>query len=307
MSCTRVTRSQSKLAAGPVYRSPEWYTISPEWFHTPDDTYLATYTTLEVLGKGGYGTVTKALDNRTGTHVAIKIMDNRRIRNQTFSKSKNAFIPNEILLWEGLNHPSIPKLLDVVYDGELQVWFLVMEYDSQFSDMFDYIDRNGALTTADSVEVIRQLVEVVQYLALMGVDHRDLKDENILYNPHTKQIKLIDYGSAAHLENKPYVGFRGTDVYIPPEYFSTGCYRPFPATVWAIGCIAYILLAGDSPFQSRADVVQYRDLGELNPKYKERTLRTNFIRSCMTVDPTQRILLSDLTSHPWLKRKPRQA
>jgi serine/threonine protein kinase len=252
------------------------------------------------LGEGGYGTVYVCKELATGTLRAVKTMEDWKCNNRTRCPRRMQTIPNEILLWEPLSHSNIHSLLDVFFDETTERWFLVMEYDPGFQDLFDHVDKVGALSSADSSNLIRQLVRVIYYLALEGVDHRDLKDENILYNPLTKQIKLIDFGSAAQLKSDPYESFRGTDVYIPPEYYTTGQYCAFPAAVWAVGCLSYILLSGDCPFQSRAAVTEFKKLTDLNAAYGERSGRLDFIRCCLNPDHFQRALLSDLLAHPWL-------
>jgi serine/threonine protein kinase len=54
-----------------------------------------------------------------------------------------------------------------------------------------------------------QLVEAVQYCMSMGVLHRDVKDENILIDLKTSQIKLIDFGSGTFLRDDVYTEYEG--------------------------------------------------------------------------------------------------
>ena len=263
--------------------------------------FTLKYKVIQQLGEGGYGTVYLCQERTTRELHAVKIMDGRRSGNKSLCPTRKELLPNELVLWESLSHPNIVKLLDVYRDTEKNTWYLVMEYTSGFVDLFDYMDQNRSLSSRDSANIIRQLVNVVYYLTLQNVDHRDLKDENILYNPATKQIKLIDFGSSARLSSDPYSTYRGTDVYIPPEYFLTGSYHSFHASVWAIGCIAFILLFGDSPFKNRQEVQEFKTVEQLNPAFSHRTLRLNFIKRCLTLNPDNRILLSDLLRHPWLR------
>ncbi|KAL5264221.1 hypothetical protein ACHWQZ_G005341 [Mnemiopsis leidyi] len=263
--------------------------------------FCLKYKLTQQLGEGGYGAVYLCQHRTTLQLHAVKIMEGDRCTNRTWCSRRKEWLPNELVLWESLSHPNIVNLQEVYRDDDTFTWYLVMEYNPGYQDLFDYIDKNRALSSRDSANIIRQLVNVVYYLTLENVDHRDLKDENILYNPTTRQIKLIDFGSSGKLSSTPYTHYRGTDVYIPPEYFLAGSYSSFSATVWAIGCISYVLLTGDCPFQTRQDVREFSSLEQLNPTFGERTLRLNFIRSCLNPDPAQRILLSDLIRHPWLR------
>ena len=70
-----------------------------------------------------------------------------------------------------------------------------MEYLPSFLDLFDYVAENGHLSENASREVLAQLLDTTLYLITKKVDHRDNKCENVLYNPVTHKIRLIDFGS----------------------------------------------------------------------------------------------------------------
>ena len=262
--------------------------------------FQENYLLLEKLGEGGYGSVYMCLERLTANRRAVKSIPDNKVRNRTHVESLNQSLPNEIVLWGPLRHPNIVSLLEVFLDSSSQTWWMVMEFQPGYLDLFHHVDDVGPLSEEDSVGIIRQLLNVVQYLTLHDVDHRDLKDENILYNPTTKHIKLIDFGSSSPLSPAPYTFFRGTDVYIPPEYFNTRKYLPLHASTWAIGCIAFILLDGDSPFQNRDEIKEFKAIEDLNPKYSEHSSRLDFIRCCMDPNPDTRILLSEIADHSWL-------
>ena len=54
-----------------------------------------------------------------------------------------------------------------------------------------------------------QVVEAVQYCMSVGVLHRDVKDENILIDLKTSQVKLIDFGSGTFLRDDVYTEYEG--------------------------------------------------------------------------------------------------
>ena len=174
---------------------------------------------------------------------------------------------------------------------------MVMDHCPGYVDLFDYIAEHGAMSSADAANIITQLIQTFHYLTTQGIDHRDLKDENILYNPDTKLIKLIDFGSASLLSESPYSFKRGTDVYIPPEYHNKHLYHAAPAAVWAIGCLTYILLNGTCPFDTVTEIQQYKTLTWRSSSVG--VLAKHFTELCLKVDENERMKFRDLFLHPW--------
>ena len=218
------------------------------------------YTSIRVLGEGGYGSVMLVQSKEDGSLHAAKVIPDSKCKRKTYCPLRDCDLPDEIILWEELDHPNILNLEEMYFDEPSDSWILIMEYVAGFEDLFSYIDHHDSLSAADARNIIRQLIETVCYLFSVGIDHRDIKDENILYNPTSGQIKLIDFGFASLLAER-YNRFQGTDVYLPPEFFATGTHGSLPSTTWAIGCLAYCLLNGDCPFATAQDVKDYKTRG----------------------------------------------
>ena len=268
------------------------------------DSFQDIYTHTAVIGSGGYGQVYSSTHNVNKTTHATKVIPNHNCRHKTFCPKRDTKVPDEVALWEPLDHPGIVKLQDVFFDSSDFTWILVMEYDPEFVDMFYFIDHHGVMSSSDAANVIKQLLDICFYLALQGVDHKDIKDENILYNPRTKQIKLIDFGSAMPLTTDEYTIFKGTDVYVPPEYWNNHSYYPFPATVFAIGCLSFILLNGDSPFNQKKDVKEFDGDIEKLPTFTGNSLgemEKDFLTGCLRPCPHKRPNMPELLQHPFLQ------
>ena len=102
-------------------------------------------------------------------------------------------------------------------------------------------------------------MQICKELREGGIFHRDIKDENILINTHTLEVKLIDFGCATDFEpDKVYTVASGTPEFFPPETYTKTQYRAEPATVWAIGTLLYVIVMGDIPFQKTENIVQGR-------------------------------------------------
>lgn len=139
------------------------------------------------------------------------------------------------------------------------------------------------------------------YMFREGIDHRDIKADNILFNPFTRRIKLIDFGSACPLVMYGTdISFRGTSTYLPPEYLLNNEYHPYSIATWAIGCIAYDLLNGDRQFNTKEDVEEYKELNwKVDPSLLDQEA-VHFVTSCLEANPVRRIKLHDLIFHPWV-------
>ena len=119
----------------------------------------------------------------------------------------------------------------------------------------------------------------------LGVVHRDIKDENILIDWSSHEIKLIDFGSGSFLSCSECSTCRkeydGTRVYSPPEWILNRQYLPMPGTVWSLGILLYDMLQGDIPFHTDEDICR----GTI-------TFKGNISQACK-VEKISTILLND--------------
>ena len=267
----------------------------PEFDPAPN-TFFSNYELLNKIGSGGYGTVYLCKSLSTGALHAVKIVHERRYRRCTWCARRGLDMPDEILLWEKTSHPSIVRLLDLYHEQEH--WLAVMEYDAAYKDLYHTIAQCGTLSSTAARIVIRQVVQICTYLQSLGLDHRDIKDENILYNPATGHIKLIDFGSASLLSDTLYTHFQGTELFTPPEYYVKGCYQSRPAAVWSIGCLAYTLLKGTTPFIQTEEIVKGKMVAW---DFTEDSRARDFIEKCLMYNVKHRAEFNQLAKHAWFK------
>ena len=172
-------------------------------------------------------------------------------------------------------------------------WVLVREHLQGYTDLYDLLEERGRLSEEETREIVRGLVRAVEACAAAGVDHGDLREENVLYNPLTGDIKLTNFSQARPLSTAPRQ--RGPALYLPPENYLKGrCYAP-PATVWAIGCIAFSLLTGTSP----GPLLSAADWTTLS--HSSRTAY-DFVHSALQNNTRRRIQLKMLRHHTWISQ-----
>ena len=116
-------------------------------------------------------------------------------------------VPKEVALLHNLHQKYIIKMLDYFQDEEN--FYIVMERPEKYIDLFDYITQKGTVSERSSRYLFRQVVEAVRYCLSMGVVHRDVKDENILIDLKSNEVKLIDFGSGTFLQGDVYTEYEG--------------------------------------------------------------------------------------------------
>jgi len=154
------------------------------------------------------------------------------------------------------------------------------------------------MSESTAASIISQTLDAVMYCRSKKIDHRDIKDENILYNPDTKHVMLIDFGSASFV-SPSYNRLQGTHIYHPPEFFSAGSFKSSDGVVWALGSLAYILLNRVSPYPNLDDLKD--DVPVIWTNEKSSSSARRFVRRALRRRPVDRESLSLLRKSVWLK------
>lgn len=112
---------------------------------------------------------------------------------------------------------------------------------------------------ADAARIFAQIMSAIDYMHRQDVAHRDVKLENILIDPDTMKVKIIDFGFCCQAKEKLKV-FCGTPSYMSPEIVSKREYFGRPADIWACGVLLYVLFCGTFPFKSSFEKDLFRKI-----------------------------------------------
>ena len=94
-----------------------------------------------------------------------------------------------------------------------------------------------------------------------GYAHRDLKLDNILMDPESKNLKLIDFGFSLKVKEDTKLNIHcGTPHYMDPDIAKKAPYNGHAADIWAAGVILYIILVGKLPFSGEFEADLYRKI-----------------------------------------------
>ena len=132
--------------------------------------------------------------------------------------------------------------------------------------------------------------------------HRDIKPENLLLD-YNDQVKISDFGWAAHSNTKRRRTFCGTLDYIPPEMCAKETYNEM-VDVWGLGVLCYEFLCGKAPFYAEKKRETMRRIGRVEFEYPSFISREaqHFIGSLLRKDPNNRITLKDVFNHSWIRK-----
>jgi formylglycine-generating enzyme required for sulfatase activity/tRNA A-37 threonylcarbamoyl transferase component Bud32/dienelactone hydrolase len=208
---------------------------------------VAHYRILSQLGTGGMGVVFLAEDVSLNRRVALKFIRADLVR----SEEADARLVREARAASALDHPNVATIYEI---GEWQGrHFIAMAwYDGE--TLAERIAR-GPLSIDEVVSILSQIANGLARAHAAGIVHRDLKPGNIVVT-REGVAKILDFGLAAYNSPEAATETRltaagttmGTIAYMAPEQ-AAGDRVDARADIWALGVIAYELLAGRLPFQ----------------------------------------------------------
>lgn len=205
------------------------------------------YEPLTLAGEGAIAEVWKARDRRSGEMVAIKLMQRAAVRLEAVQR-----LAQEVAILAELDHPGIVRVFGTGVAADESPYF-VMEWVEGITLRQRLLDERCP-PLAESVSLLRQIGEALQAAHDHDIVHRDLKPENVILRPDGV-LKVVDFGMAKVLRDTAPILTTGMKIFGTPQYMAPERARGKPvsaaADVYALGIIAYEMLAGRRPFDGK--------------------------------------------------------
>ncbi len=237
----------------------------------PTDQFtLGKYQTLEVIGRGGFGTVYKAIDTSLDREVALKVLHPQLMADGNFVK----YFKREAKTLASIDHPNILRIYEI---GEVDNRLFIAT-ELMVATLEDVIAEKGKYEFEEAFPLLKNIADGLHALHEKQIVHRDVKPSNILVNEKGQAV-LGDLGlvynsefSSLHSSGSA----MGTPSYKAPELWRGELATP-KADIYAFGCVVYEMLTGNILFDGKTpDAIIARHLVErpnfdaLPPKLRSR-------------------------------------
>jgi len=289
---------------------PEPEPTDPEYVKKLGEVYIVGVE----RGRGGFSIVKDGTHKKTAEKVAIKFINKKML-------SQNDFIllQREMGTMKRVEHPNLLRLRET-FDTDEEL-ILVLDLVAG-GELFYKIVERGNYSEKDAAQIMKQVIEGVEYLHSEGFAHRDLKPENLLctVGPEKKdgrdfapfRVVISDFGLSKNFETGQLTTSCGTPEYVAPEVITADGTYDKAVDMWSIGVITYVLLCGFSPFGGPSvDQEQYHatlfdkiikaeytfpdpEWTNISPQAKD------FIKHLLVKDKDSRFTAQDAMKHDWL-------
>ena len=218
---------------------------------------LGNYKITQKIGAGGQGTVYKAIDQKLGRAVVIKVLPTELTVKETNLKR----FEREARLASALDHPNICTIFDL--DETDGVHYIAMQYVEGRN--VRQLVNGRPLELESALQIAIQVTDALAAAHTRGIIHRDIKSGNVMVTDHG-QVKILDFGlaklldeteaatSGIHRTELTEVGVPyGTATYAAPEQ-ARGDRVDARADIFSTGVLLYEMLTGTWPFRGKSTV-----------------------------------------------------
>jgi len=181
--------------------------------------------------------------------LAYIVQNQKNVKEKYILKIKNELTKYEAQVYSRLinnTHPNVQQV--IMFYLSQNKYCYIYEYIDGY-DLYEYSAGLGGLLENEIKHIIREVSKGLQFLHDNNIIHLDIKEENILYNPVTRGVKIIDFDLSLVFNDdtkKVIHTLAGTEHYVAPESISHSIYSP-KTDIWQLGVVLYILTVGIVP------------------------------------------------------------
>jgi serine/threonine-protein kinase len=251
------------------------------------DLILDRYRVVEQIGTGGHSVVFKGQDERLSRPVCIKIFSGLGGDSGVGRTSYEHFVQEAFAL-SRLTHPNTLRIYDFGHLGPKEAAGMPLQVCEYMNGgtLSNIIREQGKQTLAETVRVIGAMCAALSEAHSLGIVHRDIKPQNILFGSvsggSTRLPKLADFGIAKWQDDEPNKQQRAEDtaivagqklaMYSPswaaPEQLAG---QPVsPATdIYSLACVAIYMMSGKAIFADEDVYAGYKKRRHADELVKE--------------------------------------
>ncbi len=249
---------------------------------TPGNVLGNRYEIIRELGRGGFGRTYLAVDRNKFDEQCVLKEFAPQVRGQgELQKAKELFEREAGVLYK-LNHPQIPAFRELlrVSTGNVELLLLVQEYvegETYLDRLNQRLKQGQVFSEGEVIQFLYDFLPVLEYIHSLGVIHRDISPDNIIYRYGDRLPIAIDFGGVKEIAATAVSRFSNVKVatrigkqgYAPDEQMMRGKVSP-ASDLYALGATAITLLTGKeaSMVYSPAEAVwEWRKYVQLSPEF----------------------------------------
>jgi serine/threonine protein kinase len=278
------------------------------------------------IAKGGEGSLFSGKRVQDGRKIVVKLATTERTRYATLGVHR--------LLKKGESLQGVATVHDVwfiPYAGQHIVERIEVMEACEGIDLFEMLKRSTRsperivkgytrpyISEDELRPIIRSLLGALASLHDHNIIHCDLKAENVMWDPHTKQVRIVDFGHSYACPPMSLVEVKndhvGTKYTKAPEGTNFNYYSR-ASDIWGVGCIVFLCLFGYRPLEPYPPFSELRPPERFVPRVADglgphfpRAIPVScdvrgFMSCCLQTLASRRPSAKALLLHRWLKEK----
>lgn len=218
---------------------------------------FGTCTILKELARGGMGIVFIAYQTTLKRQIAVKLLPKRLLKPQAAERFQQEAEAAAIL-----SHPNIIPIYEIGETNEFLFFTMQLVQGDSLSEILGRTQRHflpsrRILPLKDTIRIISQVLEALDYAHGEEIIHRDIKPGNILVEKHTQRSLISDFGLAKAIRGEDLdSGIRGTPTYMAPEQL-LGSKVDGRVDIYAIGVVLFEMIVPELPLPRNEPTISF--------------------------------------------------